>query len=78
MVERSLLAMAWRMVALRSGWAAKVVATALGDIGGSRLLTGLTGRKTQFSVDETFDGLIEVFEDIWIGGQDWLDAYKLK
>ena len=49
MVERSLLAMAQRMVVLRSGWAAKVVATVLGNIGRSRLLTGLTGRGTWFS-----------------------------
>jgi hypothetical protein len=67
MVERSPLVMARRMVALRSGWAAKVVATVPGDIGGSRLSTGLTGRGTRFSAGETFDRLIEVLEDIWMG-----------
>ena len=65
MVERSPLVMARRMVALRSGWATKVVATVPGNIGGSRLLTGLTGRGMWFSVGEAFDRLIEVFEDIW-------------
>ena len=59
--------MAQRMVVLRSGWAAKVVTTVLGDIGGSGLSTGLTGRETWFSMDETFDGLVEAFEDIWVG-----------
>ena len=58
--------MAQRMVVLRSGWAAKVVATVLGNIGGSRLSTGLTGRGMGFSVNETFDGLIDAFEDIWV------------
>ena len=70
--------MARRMVALRSGWAAKVVATILGDIGGSRLSTSLTGRGMRFSVGEAFDRLIEAFEDIWMGWRDWLDACKLK
>ena len=70
--------MAWRMSALRSGWAAKVVATVLGDIGGSRLSTSLTGRGTRFSAGEAFERLIEPFEDIWVGWQDWLDARKLK
>ena len=65
MVERSLLVMAQRMVVLRLGWAAKVVTTVLGDIGGSGLLTGLTGRGMGFSAGETFDRLIEAFEDIW-------------
>ena len=48
MVERSLLVMAWRMFELRLGWAARVVAMVLGDIGGSGLLTGLTGRGIWF------------------------------
>ena len=66
------------MVALRSGWAAKVVATVPGDIGGSRLSIGLTGRGMWFSVGEAFGRLIEAFEDIWAGWQDQLDAHKLK
>ena len=66
------------MSALRSGWAAKVVATVPGDIGGSRLSTSLTGRGTQFSVGEVFERLIELFEDIWAGWRDWLDVHKLK
>ena len=70
--------MAWRIVVLRLGWAAKVVATVLGDIGGSGLLTSLTGRGMQFSVNETFDGLVEAFEHVWMGWRDWLDARKLK
>ena len=70
--------MARRMVVLRSGWAAKVVATVLGDIGDSRLSTSLTRRGMRFLVNEMFDGLVEVFEDIWTGWQDWLDAHKLK
>ena len=70
--------MARRMVALRSGWAAKVVATVLGDIGGSGLSTGLTGRGMQFSAGEAFDGLIEAFEYIWTSWRDQLDARKLK
>jgi hypothetical protein len=52
---------------LRLGWAAKVVATVFGDIGGSRLLTGLTGRGMWFLAGETFDRLIDPFEDIWAG-----------
>jgi hypothetical protein len=59
--------MARRMVALRLGWAAKVVATVSGDIGGSGLSTGLTRRGTQFLAGKAFDRLIEVFEDIWVG-----------
>ena len=78
MVERSSLAMARRMVALRSGWAAKVVTTVLGDIGGSGLSTGLTGRGMRFLAGEAFERLIEPFEDIWVGWRDWLDARKLK
>ena len=53
------------MLALRSGCAASVVATVLGDIGGSRLSTGQTGRGTWFSTGEALEGLIELFEDIW-------------
>ena len=56
--------MARRMVVLRLEWAAKVVATVLGDIGGSRLSTGLTRRGMWFSANETFDKLVEAFEDI--------------
>jgi hypothetical protein len=70
--------MARRMSALRLGWAAKVVATVLGDIGGSELLTSLTGRGTRFSAGKAFDRLIDPFEDIWADRQDWLDARKLK
>ena len=70
--------MAWRIVMLRLGWAAKVVATVPGDIGGSRLPSSLTGRGMWFSVNETLDGLVEVFEDIWAGWRDRLDAHKLK
>ena len=70
--------MARRMVALRSGWASKVVATVPGDIGGSGLSIGLTGRGTWFLAGEVFDRLIEAFEDIWTGWRDWLDARKLK
>ena len=66
------------MSALRSGWATKVVATVPGDIGGSGLSTGLIRRGTQFLVGEAFDRLIDLFEDIWAGWQDWLDARKLK
>ena len=66
------------MVALRSGWATKMVATVLGDIGGFRLSTGLTRRGMQFLVGEAFDRLIEAFEDIGAGWQDQLDACKLK
>ena len=57
--------MALRMVVLRLGWAAKVVAMVLGDIGGSGLLTSLTRRGMGFSAGETFDRLIDAFEDIW-------------
>ena len=78
MVERSPLAMARRMVALRLGWATKVVATVLGDIGDSRLSTSLTGSGMWFLMGKAFDRLIEVFEDIWTGWRDWLDACKLK
>ena len=67
MVERSLLVMAWRMFELRLGWAARVVAMVLGDIGGSGLLTSLTGRGIWFSAGETFDKLMEAFEDIRMG-----------
>jgi hypothetical protein len=70
--------MAWRMVVLRSGWAAKVVATVPGDIGGSRLPPSLTGRGMWFSANKMFDGLVEAFEDIWVGWRDRLDACKLK
>jgi hypothetical protein len=66
------------MSTLRLGWAAKVVATVPGNIGGSRLLTSLIGRGTWFLVGEAFDRLIDPFEDIWVGWQDWLDACKLK
>ena len=59
--------MAQRMLKLSSGWAARVVTTVLGNIGGSGLLTGLTGRGTGFSVGEMFDKLMEAFEDIWAG-----------
>ena len=59
--------MAQSMVVLRLGWAAKVVATVLGNIGGSGLSTSLTGRGTWFLTDEMFDGLVEVFEDIVVG-----------
>ena len=78
MVERSPLAMAWRMFVLRSGCAARVVATVLGDIGGFRLSTGLTGRGMGFSAGEVFNRLIEAFEDIWACRRDWLNACKLK
>ena len=37
----------------------------LGDIGGSGLSTGLTGRGMGFLAGEAFDMLIEAFEDIW-------------
>jgi hypothetical protein len=50
----------------------------LGNIGGFGLSTGLTRRGTGFSAGEAFDKLIEAFEDIWVGWQDWLDAHKLK
>ena len=70
--------MARRMVVLRSGWATKVVATVPGNIGGSRLSTSLTRRGTWFSMDKMFHGLVEAFEDIWAGRQDWLDACKFK
>jgi hypothetical protein len=50
----------------------------LGDIGGSRLSTGRTGRGMQFSVGEAFEGLIELFEDIWMGGRDRVYARKSK
>ena len=66
------------MSALRSGWAAKVVATVLGDIGGSGLSTGQTGRGIRFLVGEAFEGLIEPFEDIWMGGRDRVYARKSK
>ena len=66
------------MSALRSGWTAKVVATVPGDIGGSGLSTGLTGRGTRFLAGKALDRLIEVFEDIWTGWRDQLDARKLK
>ena len=59
--------MAQRMVALRLGWAAKVVAPVPGNMGGSRLSASLTGRGTRFSAGKVFDRLIEVFEDIWVG-----------
>ena len=37
----------------------------LGDIGGSGLSTGQTGRGTHLSADEALEGLVEPFEDIW-------------
>ena len=55
------------MSALRLGWAAKVVAMVPGDIGGSGLSTGLTGRGMWFSVGEAFERLIELFKDIGAG-----------
>ena len=64
MVLRSPLVMAQRMSALRLGWAARVVATVLGNIGGSGLSTGLIGRGQWSSAGETFERLIELFEDI--------------
>jgi hypothetical protein len=70
--------MAQRMSALRFGWADRVVAMVLGDIGGSGLLTGLTRRGRQFSAGEAFERLIEPFEDIRVDRRDWLDACKLK
>ena len=78
MVVRSPLVIAQRMSALRLGWAAKVVATVPGNIGGFGLLTSLTGRGTRFLAGKAFDRLIEAFNDIWMGWQDWLDARKLK
>ena len=48
-----------------------------GDIGGSGLSTSLTERGIWFLVGEVFDRLIDVFEDIWTGQRDWLDAHKL-
>jgi hypothetical protein len=65
-------------VSIEVGGAAKVVATVLGDIGGSGLSTGLTGRGMWFSVGKALERLIELFEDIGTGWQDWLDARKLK
>ena len=56
--------MAQRMVMLRSGWATKVVVTVPGDIGGSRLSTSLIERGMWFLANETFDRLVEAFEDI--------------
>jgi hypothetical protein len=50
----------------------------VGDIGGFRLLTSLTGRGAGDSAGETFDMLIEPFEDIWAGWQDQLVVHKLK
>ena len=50
----------------------------LGDIGGSGLLTGLTGRGMGFLAGKVFDMLIEAFEDIWVGWQDQLDVCKPK
>ena len=44
-----------------------MVAIVSGDIGGSGLLTGLTGRGMWFSVGEVFERLIEPFEDIGMG-----------
>jgi hypothetical protein len=44
----------------------------------SGLLTGQTRRGTGNLVGDAFDILIEVFEDIWMGWQDQLDAHKLK
>ena len=32
----------------------------------------------RFSAGKVFERLIDVFEDIWVGRQDWLDARKLK
>ena len=55
-----------------------MVATVLGDIGGFGLSTGLTRRGVWFSAGKAFDRLIEVFNDIWSGWRDWLDARKLK
>jgi hypothetical protein len=59
--------MAWRMSGWSLGWAARVIAMILGDIGGSGLLTGLTRRGVGFSGGDAFDILIEVFDDIWVG-----------
>jgi hypothetical protein len=59
--------MAWRMLGLSLGWAARVDTMVLGDIGGSGLLTSLIRRGTGFLAGETFDRLIEAFEDIWAG-----------
>ena len=59
--------MAWRMLGLSSGWAARVNAMVLGDIGGSGLLTSLVRRGMEFLAGETFDRLIEAFDDIWVG-----------
>ena len=70
--------MARRMSALRSGCAASVVTTVLGDIGGSGLSTGRTGRGAHPSVGEVLEGLIEPFEDIWATWRNWADARKLK
>ena len=61
-----------------SGWAARVIATVVGNIGGSGLLTSLTGRDAGDSAGKVFDILIDPFEDIWTGWQDWLDACKPK
>ena len=57
--------MARRMLGLSLGWAARVDTMVLGDIGGSGLSTGRTGRGTRFSTDEALEGLVDPFEDIW-------------
>ena len=54
-------------VGIEVRWAAKVVATVPGNIGGSRLSTGRTGRGMQFLAGEALERLIEPFEDIWAG-----------
>jgi hypothetical protein len=64
MVVRRLLAIAQRMSGWSSGWAARVIATVVGNIGGFRLLTGLIGRGAGDLAGEAFDILIEVLEDI--------------
>ena len=50
----------------------------LGDIGGSGLSTRRTGRGTWFSAGEALERLIELFEDILMGGQDQVYARKSK
>jgi hypothetical protein len=66
-VVRRLLAIVWSMSGCSSGWAARVITTVVGDIGGSRLLTSWTRRGVGDSAGEMFDMLVEVFEDIWMG-----------
>jgi hypothetical protein len=66
MVRRPFV-IAWRMSGWSLGWAARVIAMVLGDIGGSGFSTSLVGRGVGDSAGKALDILMEALKDIWAG-----------